>query len=114
VDCPNIESFQIEHKPEALQDWVIKLRRRFPQGLVAIAVEQSRGALLYALTSYDFLVLYPVPPKSLAKHREAFHPSGSKSDPGDADLLLDLVRTSRPFPRLASRRSTHPRVTSIG
>jgi Transposase len=93
VDSPNIESFQIQHQPEALQDWIINLRRRFPQGQVAIAVEQSRGALLYALMSCDFLILYPVPPKSLAKYQEAFHPSGSKSDPSDADLLLNLVRS---------------------
>lgn len=69
------------------------MRRRFPQGQIAVALEQSRGALIYALMEYEFLVLYPVPPKSLAKYREAFHPSGSKSDPADADLLLDIVRS---------------------
>jgi hypothetical protein len=89
------EAVQLEQKPEALQNWVAELRRRFPQGQIAIALEQSRGPVLYALMNDDFLVLYPVPPKSLAKYREAFHPSGSKSDPGDADLLLDMVRTHR-------------------
>lgn len=93
ADSPDIESFQIEHKPEALQEWLIKLRRHFPQGQIAVALEQSRGALIYALMEYEFLVLYPVPPKSLAKYREAFHPSGSKSDPADADLLLDILRS---------------------
>jgi transposase len=89
------EALQLEQKPEALQNWVADLRRRFPQGHIAVALEQSRGPLLYALMNYDFLVLYPVPPKSLAKYREAFHQSGSKSDPGDADLLLDMVRSHR-------------------
>lgn len=41
------------------------MRRRFPEGQIAIALEQSRGAVLYALMNYDFLALYPVPPKSL-------------------------------------------------
>ncbi len=89
----------VEQKPEALQAWVAQLRarfpQRFPQGQIAIALEQSRGAVISALMSYDFLVLYPVPPKTLAKYREALHPSGSKSDPRDADLLLDLVRWHR-------------------
>jgi transposase len=89
------EALQLDQKPEALQNWVAELRRRFPQDHIAVALEQSRGPVLYALMNYDFLVLYPVPPKSLAKYRQAFHPSGSKSDPGDADLILDMVRTHR-------------------
>ena len=44
---------------------------------------------------YEFLVLYPVNPKALARYREAFHPSGAKDDPTDAALLLDLVQTHR-------------------
>jgi transposase len=89
------EALQLEQKPEALQNWVADLHRRFPEGHIPVALEQSRGPVLYALMNYDFLVLYPVAPKSLAKYREAFHPSGSKSDPGDADLLLDMLRSHR-------------------
>lgn len=92
---PQIESFTVEQKPEALHGWVAELRARFPQGKIALALEQSRGAVIYALMNYDFLLLYPIPPKSLARYREAFTPSGAKSDPGDADLLLELVRTHR-------------------
>ena len=44
---------------------------------------------------YEFLVLYPVNPKALARYREAFHPSGAKDDPTDAALLLDLLRKHR-------------------
>jgi transposase len=95
VDSPQAESFTVEQKPEALHGWVAELRARFPQGKIALALEQSRGAVIYALMNYDFLLLYPIPPKSLARYREAFAPSGAKSDPGDADLLLELVRTHR-------------------
>jgi len=44
---------------------------------------------------YETLVLYPVNPRTVAKIREAFYPSGGKSDPVDADLLLDIVRNHR-------------------
>ena len=86
-----VESFTVEQKPEALHSWVAQLQARFPQGKIAVALEQSRGAVIYALMNYDFLLLYPVPPKGLARYREAFFPSGAKSDPGDADLLLEIV-----------------------
>lgn len=92
VGSSEIESFVLPQRPEALHDWVRDLRLRFPFGRLAIAVEQSRGALVYALMSYDFLVLYPVPPKTLADYRKAFFSSGAKSDPQDADLLLELLR----------------------
>jgi transposase len=92
VDSGRVESFTVEQKPEALHAWVAQLRARFPQGKVALALEQSRGAVIYALMNYDFLLLYPIPPKTLARYRQAFATSGAKSDPGDADLLLELVR----------------------
>lgn len=85
------ETARIEHKPETLSDWVSELRRRFQGRPVAIALEQSRGALLYALMRYDFLVLYPVNTNTLASYREAFTPSGAKDDPADAQLLLEVV-----------------------
>ena len=82
----------MKHTAEALQLWVAELRSHFPQGRVAIALEQSRGALFYALMTYDFLVLYPILPKALADYRKALYPSGSKDDPGDAQLLLEFLR----------------------
>ena len=69
-----------------------ELRGRFPQGQLAIALEPSQGSLFYALRTYDFLVLYPIPPRALADYRQALHPSGSKNDPGDAQLLLEFLR----------------------
>jgi transposase len=88
----HLERCELKHTAEALQLWVAELRSRFPQGRVAIALEQSRGALFYALMTYDFLVLYPIPPKALADYRKALYPSGSKDDPGDAQLLLEFLR----------------------
>ncbi len=93
--CEGVQSRVLKHQPEAIQQWVQQLRRRFPQGRVALALEQSRGPLIYALMHYEFLILYPVPPKMLAKYREAFRSSGAKDDPSDAALLLEILRYHR-------------------
>ncbi|MGO9271000.1 MAG: IS110 family transposase [Terriglobia bacterium] len=95
VDSSPVESFSVPQTPEALDAWVCQLRRRFPLGFLAVALEQSRGALIYALMKYDFLLLYPVPPKMVADYRKAFSGSGAKSDPQDANLLLELLRLHR-------------------
>jgi transposase len=89
------EALKLDQTPEALQAWIQQLRARFGGRPVAIAVEQSRGALIYALMHVDFLHLYPVNPQTLAKLRQAFYPSGAKDDPSDAQLLLELLLTHR-------------------
>jgi transposase len=89
------QKYSIEQTPEALHGWIDSLRKRFGGRPLAMAVEQSRGALVYALMNYAEIVLYPVNPKSLARYRDAFRPGGAKDDPTDADLLVDLLRTHR-------------------
>jgi transposase len=86
-----VETATVRQRPEELQAWVAQLRSRFPEGVIAIALEQSRGPVIAALMHYDFLRLYPINPKSLARYREAFSSSGAKDDPNDAALLLDLL-----------------------
>src|SRR5438105_4169105 len=81
------ESLVINQRPEALQEWISGLRKRFGGRRVAICLEQSRGPLIHALMGYEFVVLYPINPRSLAKYREAFSISGAKDDPTDAALL---------------------------
>jgi transposase len=95
ADSTQTESRQLEQKPDALHDWIAQLRLRFPSRQVGIAIEQSRGAVIHALMMYDFLVVYPINPKALARYREAFRGSGPKDDPLDAELLLDLLRLHR-------------------
>jgi transposase len=91
ADSTQVQTAVVRQRPEELQAWVAQLRQRFPEGLVAIALEQSRGAVIAALMHYDFLRLYPINPKSLARYRETFSCSGAKDDPDDAALLLDLL-----------------------
>ena len=47
--------------------------------------------LLYALLSYDFLVLYPINPATAKRYRDAFVPSGAKDDPMGAHLIWELL-----------------------
>lgn len=89
------DRFTLDHTPQSLQNWIEQLRQRFGGGVVAIAVEQTRGALIYALMHVEFLHLYPVNPQTVAKMRQAFYPSGAKNDPVDADLLLEILMTHR-------------------
>jgi transposase len=80
-----------EQKPELIGEWVAKLRERFGGRPIAAAVEQSRGPLIHALLSYDFIELYPIHPTTVAKFREAFKFSGCKSDPLDTDQILEIL-----------------------
>jgi transposase len=85
------ERGDLDHTPEAVDAWATELGRRFGGRPIAIALEQSRGSLLFMLTKYAHFVLYPIHPTTLANYRKSFRPSGAKSDPSDAGLLLDLL-----------------------
>jgi len=86
-----VEHGDLAHTPEALEAWAAELAHRFGGQPIAVAVEQSRGALLFMLTKYAHFVLFPMHPATLASYRKGFRPSGAKSDPSDADLLVDLL-----------------------
>jgi len=89
------ETGTLEQKPEIIGPWVAKLRERFGGRPVAVAVEQSRGALIHALLSHDFIVIYPLHPSTVAKFREAFKSSGAKNDPLDTDQILQILTKHR-------------------
>jgi hypothetical protein len=54
------EAGEIDHTPEAMEVWASKLRLRFGGRTIAVALEQSRGPLVFMLTKYDHLVIFPV------------------------------------------------------
>ena len=87
------ECFQLEHTPEAIDAWVTTLRTRFNGQPIAVCLELNKGPLVSALRKYDFLVLFPINPLTLARYREAFTPSRAKDDPTDAELQLELLLT---------------------
>lgn len=109
-DCDEVESFPLQQNSTALHQWVARLRLRFGGRPVAVALEQSRGALLYALMQYDFVVLFPINPKAFHSYRQALRLSGAKDDPSDAELLLQFVSTHQTqlkawYPEAAATRS---------
>ena len=92
--CPNDSDTRefdvIRHRAEAIDAWVKDLLQRYG-GRIAIAVELSKGPIVYALQKYDFIDIFPVNPSTLAKYREAFQPSKAKDDPTDAELAVDML-----------------------
>jgi transposase len=80
----------IPHQVEQIDEWAHTIRRRFGSP-IAVAVELSKGPIVYALQKHDCFVIFPVNPSTLAKYREAFQPSRAKDDPTDAELAVDLI-----------------------
>ena len=64
-----------------------------PASVVA-GIETDRGLLVSALVAAGYQVV-GVNPLAASRYRERHTTSGAKSDPGDAHVLADLVRTDR-------------------
>lgn len=93
--CKEIETYTLKQTPEDLHGWCAKLRDKFDGRPVAVAIEQSKGAVIHALLSYDFVHVFRINPLSLASYRKAFSPGGAKDDPTDAEYLLEWVKLHR-------------------
>jgi transposase len=61
---------------------------------VVVGIEIDRGLLVYSLLAAGYEV-YAINPLAAARYRDRHATSGAKSDPGDAKMLADLVRTDR-------------------
>lgn len=107
-----------DHHDIELQDETgrVLARRRLPEGIegitalhelvgehsagletppqVVVGIETDRGPWVQALLAAGYQV-FAVNPMSVARYRERHAVSGAKSDPGDAHVLADLVRTDR-------------------
>jgi transposase len=66
---------------------------------VVVGIETDRGLWMDALTAAGYQV-FAINPLAAARYRDRHHVSGAKSDPSDAKLLADLVRTDRHNHRL--------------
>jgi len=89
------EQGQLDNTPEAVEAWAVNLEQRFGGKPIALCLEQSRGPLVYMLSKYPHLELFPVHPTTAARYRETFAPSGAKADPSDTASLLDLLLRHR-------------------
>ena len=70
-------------------------------GEVVIGIETDRGLFVSALVAAGYRVV-AVNPMSASRYRDRHRSSGAKSDPGDAKVLADLVRTDRHNHRLVA------------
>jgi transposase len=61
---------------------------------VIVGIEIDRGLVVWSLLEAGYEV-YAINPKAAARYRDRHSTSGAKSDPGDAKVLADLVRTDR-------------------
>ena len=90
TDTGRRQARQVRHRAEELDEWARSLYRRYG-GPIAVALELSKGPIVSVLQKYDFFVIFPVDPTTLANHRKTFTLSGAKDDPTDAELALKLL-----------------------
>ena len=90
-----IEMYTLKQTPEELHGWLLKLLDKFAGRPVAVAIEQTKGAVIHALLGYEFVHVFRINPQSLASYRKAFSPGGAKDDPTDAEYLLEWVKLHR-------------------
>jgi hypothetical protein len=90
-DSDQRERSILEHRPASIRAWANQLRQRFGGAPVAVSLELSQGPIVSALLEFDFFVLFPIQPTTLARYRKVFTPSRAKDDPSDTELALELL-----------------------
>ncbi|UCI20393.1 IS110 family transposase [Mesorhizobium sp. B2-1-8] len=87
-----LDHFVVAHDRDGLADLVARLRRHGPPGETPIAIERPSGLLVDALVDAGFVVT-PVHPNVVKACRPRYRAVAAKSDPGDAYILADILRT---------------------
>jgi transposase len=80
------------HTAEGIAGLIASLRKIADPTALFIAIERPSGLLVDALTEAGFPVV-PIHPNVLKATRARYRAAGGKSDPGDAYILADLLRT---------------------
>ena len=87
-----IDHFAVGHDHEGLADLVARLRRHGQSDKTPIAIERPSGLLVDSLVEAGFLVT-PIHPNVVKACRPRYRAVAAKSDPGDAYILADVLRT---------------------
>src|SRR2546422_1838965 len=83
----------VPHTAEGLSEWGRELDEWRAQGIeLWAAIERPEGRVVDFLLDHG-VVVYPVNPKALDRARDRFQQSEAKSDPFDARVLADFLRT---------------------
>jgi transposase len=102
-DATKIAAHPVPHTAEGLSEWGRQLDEWRAQGIeLWAAIERPEGRVVDFLLDHGVLV-YPVNPKTLDRARDRFRQSGAKSDPFDARVLADFLRTDH-----AHLQALHP------
>ena len=86
------DRFVVTHTAEGLAELVRRLRRLGDPARLPIAIERPSGLLVDTLVEADFPVV-PIHPNALKATRPRYSAAPGKSDPGDAYILADVLRT---------------------
>lgn len=82
---------RVSSDPLHLEEWVRTQRSAFPDGSLAICIEQPCANLVAFFSRFDFVTLFLLNPATLKRWREAFQTSRAKDDRGDSDNLAQLL-----------------------
>ncbi len=82
----------IVHSAAGLAELLRRLARFGPPASLPVAIERPSGLIVDALMDAGHPVV-PIHPNALKASRPRYSAAGSKSDPGDAFILADLLRT---------------------
>lgn len=85
-------AFSIPHTAEGLAELVRRLKRVAAPAELPIAIERPSGLLVDMLVEAGFPVV-PIHPNALKATRARYAAAPGKSDPGDAYILADVLRT---------------------
>jgi transposase len=87
-----LDRFEAGHDRAGLAALVTRLKTQGAPGAISIAIERPSGLLVDALVEAGFIVT-PVHPNVVKACRPRYRAVAAKSDPGDAYILADILRT---------------------
>ncbi len=84
--------FMVEHSAAGMADLAVRLCKLAPAGELRVAIERPTGLIVDTLVEAGFLVV-PIHPNAVKATRPRYSAAQGKTDPGDAYLLADVLRT---------------------
>jgi len=87
-----VARLDVQHTAEGLRKLPCDLARIAPPEEIPVAIERPSGVVVDTLVDAGH-PLVPVHPNALKASRPRYRAAGGKSDPGDAYILADLLRT---------------------
>jgi transposase len=83
---------EVRHDAAGLAEMLARLRRIAPAAELPIAIERPSGLVVDTLVAAGHPVV-PIHPNVVRACRPRYRAAGGKSDPGDAFMLADILRT---------------------